>query len=109
MFFNCKSILESYILNDIFCLGHDSEPEDNKGDEINMLTEEDKRIAEMGRPQLGEIARLEVKIMESSEFKVSTFKQLLYCSVKVCSILPTTSLSTIFISKWKYWLHFSGE
>lgn len=36
-----------------------------------MLTEEDKRIAEMGRPQLGEIARIEVKIMESSEFKVN--------------------------------------
>ncbi|PIK62686.1 putative sodium/calcium exchanger 3 isoform X5 [Apostichopus japonicus] len=49
--------------------GHDSEPEDNKMDELTMMTEEDRRIAEMGRPQLGEIARIEVKIMESSEFK----------------------------------------
>ena len=34
------------------------------------MTNEDKRIADLGRPQLGEITKMEVRIMESTEFKV---------------------------------------
>ena len=48
--------------------GSDSESYHSENDAL--LTNEDKRIADLGRPQLGEITRMEVRIMESTEFKV---------------------------------------
>ena len=35
-----------------------------------MMSEEEQRIADMGKPQLGDMRTLEVLIHESTEFKV---------------------------------------
>lgn len=42
-----------------------------------MMSEEEQRIADMGKPMLGEIRILEVKIHESTEFKVRLIKECL--------------------------------
>lgn len=46
-------------------------PEDQEG-QLSAEEEEAKRIAEMGKPILGEHSRLEVVIEESYEFKVTS-------------------------------------
>ena len=51
--------------------GSDNESYTSEHDEsYKLMSEEDRRIADLGKPQLGEMNRLDVKIMESTEFKV---------------------------------------
>lgn len=52
------------------------------GSECDLLNEEQRRIAELGKPRLGEFPKLEVIIEESYEFKVgfiTTFYLIFIC------------------------------
>ncbi|XP_006812379.1 sodium/calcium exchanger 3-like isoform X2 [Saccoglossus kowalevskii] len=47
----------------------DSAYGDKENSGSNHMTEDEKRVAEMGKPRLGDLIKCEVKILESTEFK----------------------------------------
>ncbi|XP_033625439.1 sodium/calcium exchanger 1-like [Asterias rubens] len=59
------------------------------------MSEEDRRIADLGKPQLGEMNRLDVKIMESTEFKNTVDK--LIKKTNVSLVVGTSSWREQFI------------
>lgn len=75
----CPPFLACCISSILFCLFlflyHLSLSEDPEG-QLSTEEEEARKIAEMGKPVLGEHSRLEVVIEESYEFKVSHLKTL---------------------------------
>lgn len=77
------------------CLFFLSVPTEDQEGQLSAEEEEAKRIAEMGKPILGEHSRLEVVIEESYEFKVTSqgHGTHLYCRAEIQIILPFTSLT----------------
>lgn len=65
-----------------------SHPSSTEGTEGQMTAEEEeaRRIAEMGKPILGEHSRLEVVIEESYEFKVMIHLLFFLCHTVVLSV-----------------------
>ncbi|XP_038072964.1 sodium/calcium exchanger 1-like [Patiria miniata] len=64
-------------------------------DSYKLMSEEDRRIADMGKPQLGEMTRLDVKIMESTEFKNTVDK--LIQKTNVSLVVGTSSWREQFV------------
>ncbi|XP_022103821.1 sodium/calcium exchanger 1-like isoform X2 [Acanthaster planci] len=64
-------------------------------DSYKLMSEEDRRIADLGKPQLGEITRLNVKIMESTEFKNTVDK--LIKKTNVSLVVGTSSWREQFV------------
>lgn len=59
----------------ILILGFEVEgcPTPQKADPNDMT--EDERVAEMGKPRLGDITKIQIDITESEEFRVSQYKE----------------------------------
>ncbi|XP_071784260.1 sodium/calcium exchanger 3-like isoform X2 [Asterias amurensis] len=76
--------------------GSDNESYTSEHDEsYKLMSEEDRRIADLGKPQLGEMNRLDVKIMESTEFKNTVDK--LIKKTNVSLVVGTSSWREQFI------------
>lgn len=75
---NVFSLLSSFFLHLSIFLP--ISPSEEGGEEaLSKKEEEERRIAEMGRPTLGEHVKLEVVIEESYEFKVRDHSSALVC------------------------------
>lgn len=91
---SCHSVFTSFFPALIFLVLSFSvsvPPEDQEG-QLSTEEEEAKRIAEMGKPILGEHSRLEVVIEESYEFKVMS--QITFIKPQ-CLVLLHESICTI--------------